>query len=339
MSALQSTGGLINITLHKRARTTPAIRREIQQSQLSERKLAQPPGISRGTVRKWKQLDTAADYWHTPHNLQTTLTVSVSQEAVVAELRTTLLLPLDDLLVVVREFICPAMSRSALDRCLRRHGVSNLSKLKPEEEKPASSLKTFKDYEPGFVHADIRYLPQMPDEESGKYLFVAIDRAARWVFVEIKDSETAESARLFLKNLIEKAPFVISRILTDNGKELTDRFCPAGEREPTGKHVFDQECVKHDHDIEHRLTTPRKPQTNGMAERFNGRIKDIVQQTNFESARQLEETLMRYAQIYSCNIPQRNQGHVTPVEALEKWRETHPDLFKESAYNHPGLDS
>jgi len=34
-------------------------------------------------------------------------------------LRNQLLLPLDDLLAVVREFIEPAMSHSALDRCLR----------------------------------------------------------------------------------------------------------------------------------------------------------------------------------------------------------------------------
>jgi len=42
-------------------------------------------------------------------------------------LRETLLLPLDDLLAVTREFIHPEVSRSGLDRCLRRHGVSNLS--------------------------------------------------------------------------------------------------------------------------------------------------------------------------------------------------------------------
>jgi transposase InsO family protein len=36
------------------------------------------------------------------------------------------------------------------------------------------------------------------------------------------------------------------------------------------------------HGIEHRLIKPRKPQTNGMVERFNGRIKEVVQQTRFE---------------------------------------------------------
>ena len=35
-------------------------------------------------------------------------------------------LPLDDLLSVVREFLNPDVSRSGLDRCLRRHGAGNL---------------------------------------------------------------------------------------------------------------------------------------------------------------------------------------------------------------------
>jgi transposase len=170
----------MNIALHKRARTTPAVRREIQQSKLSERKLAEKYGISRSTVRKWKYRDTAEDFSHRPHNLHATLTDP--EEAVVAELRKTLLLPIDDLLVVVREFICPHMSRSALDRCLRRHGVSNLKELIPAEKNEKNPPKTFKDYEPGFVHADIKYLPRMPDETDRKYLFVGIDRATRWVY-------------------------------------------------------------------------------------------------------------------------------------------------------------
>jgi len=96
--------------------------------------------------------------------------------------RETLLLPLDDRLAVIREFIHPEVSRSGLDRCRRRHGVSNLKALMPTEDgakKP--TRKKFKDYEPGFVHVDVKYLPRMPDETYRKYLFAVIDRAIRWV--------------------------------------------------------------------------------------------------------------------------------------------------------------
>ena len=74
-------------------------------------------------------------------------------------LRRTLLLPLDDLLAVTREFLSPDVSRSGLDRCLRRHGVGNLNALKPAM--PQEPHKAFKSYEPGFVHMDVKYLPQM----------------------------------------------------------------------------------------------------------------------------------------------------------------------------------
>jgi hypothetical protein len=43
------------------------------------------------------------------------------------------LLPLDDLVAVVREFINPEVSRAGLDRCLRRHGVGNLRVLQAKE--------------------------------------------------------------------------------------------------------------------------------------------------------------------------------------------------------------
>ena len=59
-----------------------------------------------------------ADLSHRPHKLSTTL--SAEQDAVVVELRRVLLLPLDELLVISREFVCAQLSRAALDRCLRR---------------------------------------------------------------------------------------------------------------------------------------------------------------------------------------------------------------------------
>jgi hypothetical protein len=166
------------ISLHKQATTTPKVRAAIQQSDEPAWVLADRFGTTEQTIYKWRHRNSVQDRSHTPHRLQTTLTPA--QEAVSVSLRTSLLLPLDDLLAVVREFLNPNASRSGLDRCLRRHGVSNLRNLREKTPKPTH--KPFKAYEPGFMHIDVKYLPQMADETRHRYLFVAIDRATRWVY-------------------------------------------------------------------------------------------------------------------------------------------------------------
>ena len=68
----------------------------------------------------------------------------------------------------VNSFICPKATRSGLERCLRRHGVGNLGELKPAQPAPVS--KTFKTNEPGYLHVDLKYLSQMQDQSSRRYL-------------------------------------------------------------------------------------------------------------------------------------------------------------------------
>ena len=167
------------ISLHKQATTTPKVRALIQASTEPASVLAERHGTTVLTVYKWRHRDSVYDRSHTPHHLQTTLTPA--QEEVAVALRRSLLLSLDDLLSVVREFLNPDVSRSGLDRCLRRHGVANLKALVAQTPRPTH--KPFKEYEPGYLHVDVKYLPQMADESSRRYLFVAIDRATRWVFV------------------------------------------------------------------------------------------------------------------------------------------------------------
>ena len=273
------------LALHKNARTTPAIRAEIAASSESVAVLAARYGVSEGTIRRWRDRKVFTDASHTAHRLQTTLTPA--QERIVVELRKLLLLPLDDLLAVCREFLCPEVSRSGLDRCLRRHGVGNLRSLLPAE--PKAVHNPFKAYEPGYLHIDVKYLPQMPGESTRRYLFVAIDRAARWVFVQIRKSKTASQAKAFLKALHKACPIRIRTVLTDNGKEFTDRLFGSRARQPTGQHEFDQLCRALG--IDHRLTRVRRPQTNGMVERFNGRVAEVLKTTSFVSARHLEATL------------------------------------------------
>ena len=319
----------MNLRLHANAATTPRTRRLIQQSKTPVRALARELGISEDTVRKWRQREAIADRSHTPHRLQTTLTPA--QEAVVVELRRTLLLSLDDLLTVVREFLHPAVSRSGLDRCLRRHGVSTLAMLRPPPEKVAA--KPFAGYAPGFVHVDIKYLPQMPDEPKRRYLFVAIDRASRWVYLELRPDQSARSAVAFLSAVRKAAPFKITRLLTDNGSAFTDRFTA---RAPQGAHAFDRACAAAG--IDHRLIRPRRPQTNGMVERFNGRIGDLLRTNRFRSRDDLATALRRYAMLYNHHIPQKALHHRTPVDTLRHWQTQHPELFVKSIGNLPGPD-
>jgi transposase InsO family protein len=109
----------------------------------------------------------------------------------------------------------------------------------------------------------------MLDETSRRYLFVAIDRATRWAFMHIYGDMTEKSTVDFLRRLKLASPIKISKILTDKGKK------------PSDKRAFDVACVSIA--AEHRLAPPRHPQTNGMVERFNGRINELLQQTRFGS--------------------------------------------------------
>ena len=323
--------------LHPEARTTPKLRAEIQASEgMTQAALADKYNVTAQTIRKWQKRQDVHDLPHTPHTLNTTLTEA--QEWLVVELRKTLLLSLDDLTVITKEYINAKASRSGIDRCLRRHGISSLAALKHDlygEEGPPK--KTFKDYEPGYLHVDIKYLPKMPDEGQHQYLFVAIDRASRMVCLAIYPEKTAANAEHFLRKVEQRFPFIIQYVLTDNGKEFTDRFTPGGEREPTGLHKFDQACA--DIHAEHRLIKPRTPQTNGMVERFNGRISELLKTARFASSSELADAIRHYEKLYNHSIPQKALGYRTPVQALKEWHGDKPELFTRKVYDLSGLDN
>ena len=196
--------------------------------------------------------------------------------------RTFLRLGLDDLLVVAREFLYPNLSRAALHRMLKRRQVPTLAELAGlDQEDNKQAPKAFQDYEPGYLHIAIKYLPQMPDETQRRYLFVANDRATGWVYLEVRSSQSAKDADTFFHRVIDKASIKVQKLLTDNGKCFTDRFTSGGERKPPGSHLFDKGCAQHH--VEHWLSHPGHPQTNGMVERFNGHISDVLATRRYES--------------------------------------------------------
>jgi len=156
-------------------------------------------------------------------------------------------------------------------------------------------------------------------------------------FIRIFPAKTAANARRFLRDLERACPLRIRTILTDNGKEFTDRLFGLRKRAATGAHDFDTLCAALD--IEHRLTQPKSPQTNGMVERFNGRIEEVLQSHHFRSGEELETTLHRYVWLYNQQLPQSALGSKTPLQAMKDWHERKPTLFKKQPYYLAGCDT
>lgn len=146
------------------------------------------------------------------------------------------------------------------------------------------------------------------------------------MFIAIKSKKTVAAARSFLNALHKAAPFTIKTLLTDNGREFTDRAFGRREKDASGEHEFDALCQALG--IEHRLTKPRHPQTNGMVERFNGRLAQVLKSHRY-----------RFVWLYNERLPQRALDLNTPIQALKKWQATHPDLFAKRVVNHPGPDT
>jgi len=306
---------------HTNAKTNMHSREIIQQSTLTNSELAERFRINEKTVSKWKNRAYLVDKSSRPRTIQRSLT-DLERE-VIRVVRTLTWLELDDLV----ESVLPSMpkaNRSNVYRTLRDFGVNRV----PEEKK--EQAKKFKEYEPGYLHIDVTYLPQLNGIK--RYLYVAIDRATRLMYFKVYTNKTALNAVYFLEACESYFPFYISHVLTDNGAEFTDKFTNRKNR-ASGNHKFDMACIWGH--IDHRLTAPATPKTNGMVERVNGTIKGAtIKVLTYKDEVELKADLDKFLVYYNIN---RRHGSLkrelkvrTPFEAVECWYRINPEIFIKS---------
>lgn len=153
------------IRLHGRARTTPRIRAELLQLATgSHRSLAQLYGINPNTVAKWRARTSVLDEPMGPRD-RASQHLSQEQEHLAIALRKQGHLSLDDLMGQLLE-TAPKLSRSALHRCLQRHGLSR----QPATHLPRRHGK-FEETTLGFVHID---RAEIKISSGKQYMFGAI---------------------------------------------------------------------------------------------------------------------------------------------------------------------
>ena len=161
-------------------------------------------------------------------------------------------------------------------------------------EKKKSNPKKFKAYPPGYLHID-EILARSETNHALAFLWPSGSNT-RLATIGVYPGSAVKQAVKFLNHCIHFFEFPISYVLTGNATCFTDRF-RIGPQTPSGKHLFDKTCKAHN--IEHRLTPPYHPQTNGMVERFNRRVNEILEPLHFDDRQTLADTLHGYLNHYN----------------------------------------
>jgi transposase-like protein len=303
--------------LHGSAKTTHAIRNAIQRSKATIAELAGQYDLNAKTVMKWRSRDTVEDRPMGPTAPRSTV-LSPEEEALCVAFRKHTLLPLDDCLYALQATI-PQLSRSALHRVFQRHDISRLPAIDGDKPK-----KRFKEYAIGYFHIDIA---EVRTEQGKLHMFVAIDRTSKFAFVELHHTANRKTASAFLAKLIKAVPYKIHIVLTDNGVQ----FChmPQHRDGPTAQysvHMFDRVCRAND--IDHRLTKPNHPWTNGQVERMNRTLKEAtVRRYHYDTHARLREHLAAFIAAYNFAKRLKTLKGLTPYEYIVKCWTEHPNRF------------
>jgi transposase InsO family protein len=308
--------------LHGSARTTPRVRAELQASQEATRALASRYGLNPKTVAKWRRRTSTADARMGPSRPRSSV-LTEAEEAIVVEFRRRTLLPLDDVLGCLREAI-PTLSRSALHRCLQRHGISRL----PQGDEKASKRKRFAETTIGYVHIDVCELRL---SEGELFMFLAIDRVSKFAHVAFYDANTKMNGAAFLREVVAAFPYRLHTVLTDNGMAFADLPKNRG-RHPEieaifGGHVFDRVC--REHGIAHKLTKPYHPWTNGQAERMNRTVKEAtIKVFHYPDLEALRAHVLAFVTAYNFAKHLKALRWRTPFQAVRDAWAADPSAFK-----------
>ncbi len=304
----------MTLSIHPSARTTPAVRAELARSTERTGVLAARYGVRTETVRKWRRRGPGdcADHSSRPKRLPWKATEA--ERAIMCAVREATRFPLDDLTFALRHFL-PHLTRDRVYRILKAEGLHRLADLPPlyADERPRRGQGHSRTYDLGFVHVDVKHLPELHVGGGAfrrRYLFVAIDRRSRFVHLAVKDDNTERSALAFLDEVVTALPFRIRYLLTDRGS------CSTAD-------AFAARCVALG--IEHRRTRPYSPRTNGMVERFNGRVGQEVLTITVGGHRDLEHLLLGYNQAYNARRQRVLHGR-SPEDAVRRRLRAKPDV-------------
>ena len=143
--------------------------------------------------------------------------------------------------------------------------VARLKDVKGNKKRKRRKNKPYQraEYPGQKVQVDVKFVPGECVVDGRKYYqFTAVDECTRWTYRQMYDEHSTYSAEKFLIELIQRCPFPIRQIQTDNGTEFTKALI---SNDSNDKSLFESKLEENGilyHRI--RIATPRH---NGKVER------------------------------------------------------------------------
>jgi transposase InsO family protein len=172
----------------------------------------------------------------------------------------------------------------------------------PEVQGDKPKRSKFKRYPIGFFHIDIA---EVQTAEGKLCLFVGIDRTSKFAVTQLVEKADRKTAWELVQHMLEAVPYQVHTVLTDRAigtpsvRVTMARGIKFAEQ-PRNRNTaysrpmrFDMICGANG--IEHRLTKPNHPWTNGQVERMNRTIKEAtVRLFQYDSHDQLRTHLAAF---------------------------------------------
>lgn len=203
-------------------------------------------------------------------------------------------------------------SITGLFRVLRKQG--NMA-IKPPNPKYIPKPYEQMQYPGQRVQIDVKFVPAacLAGDAAGKkfYQYTAIDEYSRFRYLEAFEEHSTYSSKVFLEHLLQRFPFDIKCVQTDNGSEFIKWM--QSDRNPTP--TLFEACLKQ-HGIPHKLIRPYTPRHNGKVERSHRKDNEYFYATHtFYSLEDLKKQLAVHNRKYN-NFPMRPLNWKSPADYI-----------------------
>lgn len=200
------------------------------------------------------------------------------------------------------------IGHSSVHRILLRHGRNRLRQPTP---------RVFRRYEksrPGeLVHLDLKYLYRWPNS-SREYAYAGVDDFSREVVVSVRAHRSSQDAAPFLEEIVTALPYRIEAVMTDNDLIFSMRRAYHAQRQTR----FQQCCRSLG--IEHWLTSPHRPQTNGKVERFFRTLDEECLRIHDPGSSELRiHDVQEFVWYYNHQRPHLSLQGITPIQRRQAY--------------------